>query len=292
MGKTADATEGTLGQALEDVETSEDMSSEERTILQWALKQLEHSDPDVRIDAIESLSECREDLAITCLIQRAQTDATSDVRCAALLALGQFMYLGTISDYGMGDPEVFEEIPQEEYDRTQSFLLSVYRDKGRSLDERRCAVEALSFGGGDDILDAIAELYNRPEKAAKISALRAMGRSGSARWLDIVGRELYNDDPDVQLEAIEAAGEMSADSMGKDLLRLTYSDDQDVVLSALWSLGQTGWEGAFDRLDEFTLHPDPEVREVADEAMDEWLFFNGLASDSIPEEEDEFLDID
>jgi HEAT repeat protein len=292
MGKIADTTEGTFGQALEDIEALENISRDGRAMLQWALKQLEHSDPDIRIDAIETLSECREDLAITCLIQHAETDATPDVRCAALLALGQFIYLGAISDYGMGDPQAFEEIPQEDYDRTRDFLLSVYRDKERSLDERRCAVEALSFGGGDDILDAIAELYARPEKAAKISALRAMGRSGSARWLDIVGRDLYSNDPDVQLEAIEAAGEMSADSMGKDLLRLTYSDDQDVMLSALWSLGQTGWEGAFDRLDEFTLHPDPEVREIADEAMDEWLFFNGLASDSIPEEEDEFLDID
>jgi hypothetical protein len=107
-----------------------------------------------------------------------------------------------------------------------------------------------------------------------------------------VGRELYSDDPDVQLEAIAAAGEMSADSLGKDLLRLTYADDQDVVLSALWSLGQTGWEGAFDRLDEFSLHPDPEVREIADEAMDEWLFFNGLMSDYDEQEDEDFLDLD
>jgi hypothetical protein len=169
----------------------------------------------------------------------------------------------------------------------------VYHDRERSLDENRCAVEALSFGGGDDILQAIEELYALPHKEAKLSALRAMGRSGAARWLDIVGRELYSADPDVQLEAINAAGEMSADSLGKDLLRLTYADDQDVVLSALWSLGQTGWDGAFDRLDEMTLHPELKVREIADEAMDEWLFFNGLTSEyDEEEEEEEFLDLE
>ena len=262
------------------------------TISQQLLNQLEDPDPDVRIEAIEALSECREDLAITRLIDLAQTDANPDARCAALLALGQFIYLGSISDYGSGDPEPFEEIPQEDFLRARAFLLSVYHDGERPLDEKRCAVEALGFDGGDDISDAITELYARPEKAARISALRAMGRSGAIRWLETVGRELYNDDLDVQIEAIEAAGEMCADSLGKDLLRLTYADDRDIVLSALWALGQTGWEGGFDRLDEFTLHPDVEVREIADEAMDEWLFFNGLTSDYDQDEEDEFLDID
>ncbi len=85
---------------------------------------------------------------------------------------------------------------------------------------------------------------------------------------------------------------MSADSMGKDLLRLTYADDQDVMLSAVWALGQTGWEEAFDRLDELALDPDPEIRELADEALDEWLFFNGLMSEYEEDEEDEFLDFE
>jgi HEAT repeat protein len=261
-------------------------------ISQQLLDRLGSSDPDVRIEAIEALSECKEDLAITRLIDLAQTDKDPDVRCAALLALGQFIYLGSISDYDSGDPDPFEEISQEDFGRARAFLLSVYHDGERSLDEKRCAVEALGFDGGDDISDAIAELYARPEKAAKISALRAMGRSGAIRWLETVGRELYNDDLDVQIEAIEAAGEMCADSLGKDLLRLTYADDRDVVLGALWALGQTGWEGAFDRLDEFTLHPDVEVREIADEAMDEWLFFNGLTFEYNEDDEDEFLDID
>jgi HEAT repeat protein len=286
MGRIADVREDTLGQPRDD------SGSDEGGIAQWVLDQLQESEPDVRIEAIEALSDCREDLAIDCLIDRVRTDADGDVRCAALLALGQYIYLGTISDYDTSHPELFEEIPEGEYDRTREFLFSVYRDESRPLGERRCAVEALSFDGGEDILDAIAELYARPEKMAQMSALRAMGRSASVRWLNIVGQELYNDDLDVQIEAIEAAGEMSADSLGKDLLRLTYADDRDVVLSALWALGQTGWDGAFDRLDEMSLHPDGEVREIADEAMDEWLFFNGLTSDLDEEEEDEFLDFE
>ena len=288
MGKIAGVTEDALGQALNDPR------DDGGAIPQWLLDQLLESEPDIRIEAIEALSTCREDLAINSLIERAQTDVNPDVRRAALLALGQFIYLGSISEYGTGAPELFEEISQEDYDRTLAFLLSVYRDESRPLDERRSAVEALGFGAGDDIVQAISELYARPDKESKISALRAMGRNGALAWLEIVGRELYSDDLDIQIEAIDAAGEMSADLLGKDLLRLTYADDRDVVLSALWALGQTGWEGAFDRLDEMSLHPDVEIREVADEALDEWLLFSGLMSDHEEDEDEDSdpLDID
>ena len=286
MGKIAGVTGDTLGQVLHDP------YDDERAIPQWLLDQLLESEPDIRIEAVEALATCREDLAINCLVERAQTDADLDVRRAALLALGQFIYLGSISEYGTSHPDLFEEISEGDYDRTLAFLLSVYRDERRPLDERRCAIEALGYGGGNDVVQAISELYARPDKESKISALRAMGRNGAIAWLEVIGRELYNDDLDIQIEAIDAAGEMSADSLGKDLLRLTYADDRDVVLSALWALGQTGWEGAFDRLDEMSLDPDVEIREVADEAMDEWLLFNGLASDHQEDEEGDPLDID
>jgi HEAT repeat protein len=144
----------------------------------------------------------------------------------------------------------------------------------------------------DSAEDMIAELYARPEKEAKLSALRAMGRNGLARWEEVLRQEVYSADLDVQIEAIEAAGEMSAEALGKDLLRLTYADDRDVMLSALWALGQSGWEGAFDRLDELTLESDPEIRQVADNALDEWLFFSGLNSEIDEDEDDEFLALD
>jgi HEAT repeat protein len=280
MDTVTEGTEQTLGRAPAGV----------RSIRDW----LDDPDPDVRIQAVETLSESNDPQSITRLIDLSQADPAPDVRGASLLALGQYIYLGVISDYETDNPDLFEEIPQEDYERVRAFLLVVYRDPARPLDEKRCAVEALSFGGGDDVLQAIDELYALPQKEAKLSALRAMGRSGAVRWLDIVARELYSEDADIQLEAIDAAGEMSADSLGKDLLRLTYADDRDVVLGALWALGQTGWDGAFDRLDEMSLHSDLEVREIADEAMDEWLFFNGLTSeyDEDEDEEDDFLDLE
>ena len=41
-----------------------------------------------------------------------------------------------------------------------------------------------------------------------------------------------------------------------------------------------------------SLDPDGEIREVADEAMDEWLLFNGLTAEYDEDQEDDLLDID
>jgi HEAT repeat protein len=106
-------------------------------------------------------------------------------------------------------------------------------------------------------------------------------------------RNLYHDDHEVQLLAVLAAGELGHEGLGKDLLHLTYAEDRELMMAALWSLGQTAWEGAFDRLDECTLHPDPEIAEVADDALDEWLLFTGLeAGDLDVDLDDDDLDLE
>jgi HEAT repeat protein len=264
------------------------------TILSMLLEDLQDTNPRVRALAVKQMADCRDGGVIEHLIELAQDDPSLDVRCTAISALGHFIYAGGISAY---DPETDQDavhqdegLSQEDLERVYDFLLSVYQDESRSLDERRHAVEAQSFFSNDTIENTILELYARPEKPARLSALIAMGRNGSMRWVNYVRRELYSSDRDIQLEAIHAAGAMSLESLGKDLLRLTYAEDREVLLAALWSLGQTGWDGAFERLDEMTLHSDPQVRELADEAMDEWLFYNGLNSEYDESEDDLLLD--
>ncbi len=61
------------------------------------------------------------------------------------------------------------------------------------------------------------------------------------------------------------------DELGKDLWRLTYAEDLEVKLEAIEALGYSGWEEAFDRLDELTLDSNPDVAEAAEDALDEWF---------------------
>jgi HEAT repeat protein len=249
------------------------------------------SDPDaqVRAEAIEGLAECSPEVAIARLIEIAARDPEPVVRCAALIGLGELLYTCGASAY---DPETdqdallqCEELPPEDIKRAFDFLLDVYRDPERTVSEQRTAVEAVSCFSNPQVEETIASLYRRSDKESRISALVAMGRNGASRWLETMRRNLYHDDHEVQLLAVLSAGELGREELGKDLLHLTYADDRELMMAALWSLGQTAWEGAFDRLDECTLHPDSEIAEVADDALDEWLLFTGLeASEFDPDD--------
>lgn len=255
------------------------------------------SDPDldVRAAAVEELAECNPEPAISRLIELSERDPEMEVRRAALAGLGELLYTCGASAY---DPETdhdallqCEDLPPQEVKRAFYYLLDICRDSGRSAPEQRTAVEAVSCFSNPRVEDVITKLYHLPDKESRISALVAMGRNGAARWLEPMRRNLYHEDPEVQLLAVLAAGELGHEGLGKDLLHLTYAEDRELMMAALWSLGQTAWEGAFDRLDECTLHPDPEISEVADDALDEWLFFNGLEesvsdTDDLPDLDD------
>ena len=278
--------------ALEPLDGSSIPFSSE-AILSRLLEGLDDPDPQQRILVTYALSDFYDTIVLDRLIDLAGHDPDLGVRCAAIESIGEFSQVAGSWAY---DPEADDDayymddlLSQEDLKRMYRFLLSVYHDEARSLDERQCAVESLSPFNSRTVEDLIAELYARPEKSARSSALVAMGRNCSLRWTDILADELYSPQVELQINAIVAAGECGLDTCGKDLWRLTFSDDRDVLLAAIWSLGQTGWEGAFDRLDELSLHPDPEIRQAADEAMDEWLLYT-MVELEYGDDEDYLLD--
>jgi HEAT repeat protein len=263
------------------------------SILSLLLENLQDPSPRVRALAAREISDYTTTFAVERLLDIAAHDPECSVRCAAIRGLGNHMYLGSLSDYDLQSDEdlacVEDCLTDDDFERVYAFLVGVAGDERRSLDERRYAVESLSFTGDETVEAMIAELYARPEKRAKVSALVAMGASGAVRWVEVLRRELSNPDPELQVEAIHAAGDLGIDSLGKELWQLTYAADREIALAAIWALGQTGWDGAFERLDELTLHADSEISACADEAMDEWLFYNGLAQEHDDEDIDLFL---
>ena len=169
--------------------------------------------------------------------------------------------------------------------KVKELLLSIYRDENKPLDERRFAVEALSFCSDKEILAIIEEAYAHSNSKMKLSAIFGMGRSGNVRWTETILKEMYNPDSELQREAIRAAGEVGLTETGKDLWRLTYSEDREVQLEAIWALGQSGWEGAFERLDELSLlSADLEIQEAAEAALEEWYIYSGALADEIFDE--------
>jgi HEAT repeat protein len=268
--------------------------SEGGSILSLLLENIRSANPRVRRLAVREISDYTDAIVIQRMLELADHDPDLDVRCAAIAGLGNYMYVGSVSDYDLDTDQALvctdDCLTDADFERVYHLLLSIYRDGKRTLDERRYAVESLSCFGNETVEDLIDDLYRRSEKEAKISALLAMGCSGAVRWDAPLRRELSNPDQDVQIEAIRAAGESGLDSLGKDLWRLTYADNKEIVLAAIWSLGQTGWESAFERLDELTLDDDVHIRGCADEAMDEWLFYNGLVQEHEQDGVGTFLD--
>ncbi|MCR4406287.1 MAG: HEAT repeat domain-containing protein [Anaerolineae bacterium] len=281
---------------LKDVVGAGDLTTDYLPVL---LKYLDDEDAEVRALAVENLWDYPDRDLVDVLIDKAEHDPDLGVRCKAIITLGRFIYEGDMADYDFdwGEMESImreDELPQEDFFRVRDFLFSVYYDQARSLDERRYAVEALGFHTNDRVFSIIEEAYAHPDPKMKMSAIFAMGRSGNDRWTDIILNELDSPQKELQMEAIRAAGEMGLDEAGKQLWRLTYSEDRDVKLEAIWALGQTGWEGAFERLDELTIMgEDEEVREVAEDALEEWYLFSGLMDETLLEDEEfeeDFMD--
>jgi HEAT repeat protein len=271
-----------------------DSDGTEGTILPLLLDNLDDRNPRARVLAIREISDYTDEIVIKRLLKLAEHDPELSVRCAAITGLGNFIYLGGVGDYDLETDQelacVYDCVADADFQRIYGFLFDVYEDPQRTLDEKRLAIESLSYFTDEAVEEAIADLYQRPEKGAQVSALRAMGYNGAVRWEETLRQELSNHDPEIQIEAITAAGELGLDTLGKDLWRLTYADEQDIALAAIWALGQTGWDGAFERLDELTLHEDARIRECADEAMEEWFFYNGLAQEHDATKMDRFLD--
>jgi len=251
---------------------------------------LDDPEPEVRMLAIQGLWDYPDAEFIPLLFAAAENDPDEQVRCRAIITLGRYIYEGEMGDYDfdfgpMDEVMRLDELSKEDFLKVKEFLIAIYRDEGKTLDERRFAVEALSFLNAEEVFDIIEEAHAHPEPKMKLSAIFGMGRSGNMRWTEVILNELQNPNPDLQREAIRAAGEAGLTDAGKDLWRLTYSEDRETQLEAIWALGQSGWEGAFDRLDELSLDSvDPEIQETAEAALEEWYIYSGAVTGEMLDE--------
>lgn len=248
---------------------------------------LDDPEPEVRRLAIQGLWDYPDPEFMSRLLAVAKDDPDGQVRCQAVVTLGRYIYEGEMASYDfdfepLGETTRLDELCKEDFLKVKEFLLGIYRDDNRNLDERRYAVEALSFCHDDEVLGIIEAAYTHSHPKMKLSAIFGMGRNGNERWTETILKELYNPDLELRREAIRAAGEVGLTEAGKDLWRLTYSEDREIQLEAIWALGQSGWEGAFERLDELSLlSDDPEIQDMAEAALEEWYIYSGALSEEM-----------
>src|SRR5574341_665320 len=239
---------------------------------------LDDSDAEVRAEAIACLWNDPNPKWIDILMRKATEDIHSEVRAHALSALGRYVFEGEAASFEGWD-NYATTIAPEDYTRVTEFLLQVAQDPDEALEARRYAIEALAFRTDDpEVLDLIEWAYHHRDRRLKVSAIFAMARNGDARWTDYILTEMQDPDPEIQYEAVRAAGELGLPEATDALIDLARGKGvrKSLRLLAIYALGETGDERAYPILDQLSRSRDRDVRDVARDAIDEWLAITAL----------------
>ncbi len=236
-------------------------------------------DPQVRYLAINLLYDYETPDLIPTFIELLQKDSDMNVRAAAAMALGQFVYLGEV-----------EEIPAQTLRKIEDCLLKVmYSDEASEVQRR--ALESLGYSSREEVPRLIETAFRSGSREWMASALFAMGRSYDERWKDIVLKTLENKVPSLREEAARAAGELEIREAVPLLIDLLDDSDDDVREAAIWSLSQIGGEGVREALEHLLDEAqDDEEIEFLENALDNLSFTDDLQPFSLFEFDQEELE--
>ncbi len=233
-----------------------------RPIFRWTLMD---SEAPVRARSIEGLWEDERPRLIPVFQKLLELDPDADVRAAAAVALGQFVYWGELGTV---------ESPLVE-DATQA-LWDCYLNDNEDLQVRRRALEGIATSGRPGVARLIESAHYSSEPEMRASALYAMGRNADPRWIPYLLPELEQDDPELRLEAVRALGELEARQAVRPLIQLIAVEvDAEIRMAALSALGQIGGPEARRALEAATEWDDEATVAAAEAALEELLTSDG-----------------
>lgn len=186
--------------------------------------------PSIRQRAIDLLSIDESPYLMRRLKEIAQVDDATDVRAAAVSALGSFVLLGE-----------YEEIDLSEASHLVEMLNGIWFDEAEEWSVRRRALESLGNSSAPGIYEIIADAYDSTDPEVRASAVFAMGRTCDRdRWGETVRRELSSTDDMIRYEAVRAAGELELRQSVTTLHNMALNDNGEIRKAAIWSLGEIG----------------------------------------------------
>ena len=238
---------------------------------------MDDESPRVRSEALAALWEIADETYIEPIMLKAENDPDTAVRARAANVLGIYIFEGTVE----------MRLDYARYLGVKKFLLDLASDPDEDLDVRRMAIEALSFDTEEEICDLIEWAYQHSSPKVRMSAMLAMGRSGSARWHDHILEELESKDTKMKLEATKSAGEAHLAEATPMLRSLIRDPEKEVRLEAIWALSHAGGPGALETLEMCAQSPDEDMRRVAVSAIEEFRFESSVDRG---EEMDEYED--
>lgn len=231
-----------------------------------ALTALRDTDPATRILAVRSLhSEDRPEY-MRVLLSLLRDDEVPDVRAEIATVLSVYV---VAAELGM--------MPDEEVETLAATLRDVIEDIEEADEVRGRALEALGAFSDESTGELISEQYEIGNQRMRVAALRAMGRSASEGWLEVLIYHFDDEDPEVRAVSAEAAGALLVDDAVPALIMLAQEDkDDDVQVAAIKALGEIANDEAERVLARWlTERNDPHIQEAIRDALAEVQLLTG-----------------
>ncbi len=215
-------------------------------------------DADTRLAAIDGLAELESATYCDALLESIEDEPDERVRAAMALALGRFALKAEL-----------DELDDETAERVRETLLRVIDDDPSAAVRRRALEAAGYFAEDDEVIRRIEDAYEGDNHLLRVSALHAMGRQGTVRWLDVVHHELTNDEPELRFEAVTAAGSIGEERSVLELIDRLRDDDVEVRMAAIAALGAIGGQFAINTLRKLTEDDSEAIADAAEDALEE-----------------------
>ena len=223
---------------------------------------LADDDVEVRVKAIEGLGASEARSLIDPLAAILLEDLDHRARAAAAGALGGFALLAELA-----------KVPESDGRRIEDALLATFNNLDERVEVRSRALEAISALSRPYVEDLICRAHGSDSLEFRVSAVYAMGRNCSPRWLPGLLQELSSPEPEVRFEAVRACAELEAEEAVPRLIELIDDVDPQVHLSAIEALGQIGGGEAKEALQRCLEGEDEMLREAAEGALQEIGFW-------------------
>lgn len=217
---------------------------------------LKDPDEQVRVKALEGLSDCEDGSLVEPIIDLLQNDPSDSVRAAAATSLNNFVLLAELGKLRACEAAGLE-----------AALLAVINKSGEDSDVRRCAIEAISSLSKPVVKEIIREAYQSGNPTLQISAIYAMGRNCDAAWLGLLVKELESPDAERRFEAVGACGELGDPEVVPYLRKAIDDPDIEVRLAVVTALGAIGGSEVRQILLRLGGHLDERVRLAARDAL-------------------------
>lgn len=162
-------------------------------------------------------------------------------------------------------------LPEDDGETLVATLRDVIEDIEEPDEVRGRALEALGALSDEATAELISEQYEVGNQRMRVAALRAMGRSASEGWLDVLIYHFDDDDAEIRAVSAEAAGALLVDDAVPPLIMLAQEDrDDDVQVSAIRALGEIANEEAERVLQRWlSERHEPHIQEAIRDALAE-----------------------